>query len=102
MTRNLVVQLFSSASTKLTSCCTITSQLLPQVRRQSRSKFLVDFQVITVNFLFVLNACKANVVSLYFRLNCVIKLNTVLPSYWFFGLLFDGTKGIIINKNSNI
>ena len=41
-------------------------------------------------------------VSLYFRSNCVIKLNTVLPPHWLFSLLFDGTKGIIINKNSNI
>ena len=43
-------------------------------------------------------------VSLNFRSNCVIKSNTVtvLPPYWLFSLLFDGTKGIIINKNSNI
>ena len=41
-------------------------------------------------------------VSLYFRSNCVIKLNTVLPPYWFFSLLFDRTKGTVINKNSNI
>ena len=44
----------------------------------------------------------ANVVSLYFRLNCVIKLNTVLPLYWLFSILFDGTKGTVINKNRNI
>ena len=41
-------------------------------------------------------------VSLYFRSNCVVKSNTVLPPYWLFSLLFDETKGIIINKNSNI
>ena len=41
-------------------------------------------------------------VSLYFRSNCVIKLNAVLPPYWLFSLLFDRTKGSVINKNSNI
>ena len=41
-------------------------------------------------------------VSLYFRSNCVVKSNTVLPPHWLFSLLFDETKGIIINKNSNI
>ena len=41
-------------------------------------------------------------VSLYFRSNCVIKLNTVLPPYWLFSLLFDRTKGSVINQNSNI
>ena len=71
---------------------------LPQVRRQSRSKFSVDFQVITVTLV----RPSASVVSLYLRSNCVIKLNTVLPAYWLFGLLFDGTKGIINNKNSNL
>ena len=38
-------------------------------------------------------------VSLYFRSNCVIKLNTVLPPYWLFSLLFDRTKGSVINNN---
>ena len=71
---------------------------LPQVRRQSRSKFSVDFQVIIVTLV----RPSASVVSLYLRSNCVIKLNTVLPPYWLFGLLFDGTKGIINNKNSNL
>ena len=71
---------------------------LSQVRRQSRSKLSVDFQVITITLV----RPSASEVSLYLRSNCVIKLNMVLPPYWLFGLLFDGTKGIINNKNSNL
>ena len=71
---NLVVQLLSSISTKLTSYFRLLTSYLSQVQRQSRSRFPVHFQVITVNFLFVLNACKVKcVVSLYFKLNCGIK-----------------------------
>ena len=33
----------------------------------------------------------ADMISLYFRLNCVIKWNTVLPLYWLVGLFFKGT-----------
>ena len=37
-------------------------------------------------------------ISLYFKLNCVIKLNMVLPKYWLFGpffFFFDRTMVIV-------
>ena len=36
----------------------------------------------------------ANVVSLYFKLNCGIKLNTALLPHWLSGFLFDRTRSI--------
>ena len=64
---------------------------LTKVRRQWKSKLPVNFQVITVNFLFVLNTCKAECQRgfFYFISNRIIKLNMVLPPFWLFGLFFD-------------
>ena len=97
--------MFSSASTELTSFCTIANQFFGHNYGGSQE---VSFQMISrllqliLCLFWKLVRPSANVVSLYFRPNCVITLNTVLPLYWLFSLLFDGTKGTVINKNSNI
>ena len=78
-------QLFQLITSYLVKFYLTVCHNVPQLRRQSESKFSVGFWVLlTLVFcLFeILARLSAILVSLYFRSNCIVVLNTILLLCW--------------------